>query len=84
MTRQRRHQHDSMSMSHNSLIVNINDIRLQRQADTLLAHICTIHYYIWFQSQCKHPDALPGTSVKHLRFEDSRLKTLNSRVGGYT
>jgi hypothetical protein len=37
----------------------------------LPAHISTIHHYVWFQGYCKHLDALLGTSMKHLRFEDS-------------
>jgi hypothetical protein len=57
-------------MSHNSLIVNINTIQLQWQANMLLAHTGTIHHYVWFQGQCKRPNALIGTSVKHLCFED--------------
>jgi hypothetical protein len=44
------------------------------------AHTITTHHYAWFQGQCRHPDALLGTSVKHLHFEDSRLKTLNFRL----
>jgi hypothetical protein len=63
-----------------SLIINVNKIRLQRQANTLRAHTGTIHPYVWFQGQCKRPYALLGTFVKHLHFEDSHLKTLNSRL----
>jgi hypothetical protein len=54
-----RHQHHEIS-----LIININKIRLQWQADTLLAYTGTIHHYVWFQGQCKCPDVLRGTSVK--------------------
>jgi hypothetical protein len=77
MTWQHHHQHDSASTSHNNLIVNVNEKQLQRQADTLPAHTSTIHHYVWFQGQCKNPDTLFGTSVKHLHFEDRRLKTLS-------
>jgi hypothetical protein len=38
------------------------------------------HHYVWFQGQCKGPDALLGTSVKHLHLQDSRFKTLSSRL----
>jgi hypothetical protein len=72
---QQHRQHDSKVTSHDNLIININNILLQRQADTLPAHIGTIHHYVWFQGQCKHPITLLGTFVKHLLFEDSRLKT---------
>jgi hypothetical protein len=49
-TRQRRCEHDSASTTHNSLIININKILLQRQADTLPALSVTIHHYVWFMS----------------------------------
>jgi hypothetical protein len=42
----------------------------------LSAHTGTILHYVWFQGQCKRPDALLGTSVKHLHFEDFKLETL--------
>jgi hypothetical protein len=95
MTRQNRRQLDSASMSCNSLIVDINnDICSHQQANMLAAHASTIHQYTWFQVQCKHLIALLDTSVMHLHFEYSHLKTLdyrvklyeifNSRVGGYT
>ncbi len=32
----------------------------------LVAHTGTTHHYVWFQGKCEHPDALLGTSVKHL------------------
>jgi hypothetical protein len=79
-TRQRRCQHDSTSTTHNSLIININKILLQRQANTLPALSSTIHHYVWFLSQCKHPVALLGTSMKHLIFKDLCLKTLSSTL----
>jgi hypothetical protein len=40
----------------------------------------TIHQHTWFQGQCKHLNVLLGTSLMHLHFEDSHLKTLNPRV----
>jgi hypothetical protein len=77
--RQCHRQHDSTLTSRNGLIININNIWLQRQTDTLPAHTGTTHHYVWFKGWCKRTDALLGTSVKHLRFEDSRLKILSSR-----
>jgi hypothetical protein len=91
---QHHRQHSSIVSSHNNLIVNINNIWLQRQADTLSAHTETICQYTWLQGQCKHLIVLLDTSMIHLHFEDSHLKTLdswvkffrrfNSRGEGYT
>jgi hypothetical protein len=78
MTQQHYCQHDSAATLCNSLIINVNDIWLQQQADTLPAHTGTIHHYIWFLGQCKRPVVLLGIYVKHLLFEDSHLKTLSS------
>jgi hypothetical protein len=63
--------------SYSNLIINISKIQLQWQVDMLPAHTGTIHHYVWFQGQCKNPDTLFGTSVKHLHFEDRCLKTLS-------
>jgi hypothetical protein len=70
MTQHHRCQHDLASMTCNGLIININTIRLQLQADTLLAHTGTTHQHTWFQGQCKHLIVLLGTSTKHLHFDD--------------
>jgi hypothetical protein len=64
LIRQHHCQHDSTSTSHKCLITNINNVWLQWQADTLPAHTGPIHHYVWFQGQCKRPDALLGTSGK--------------------
>jgi hypothetical protein len=44
----------------------------------LLAYTSTIHQYSWFQGQSKCLIALLGTSMMHVHFEDSQLKTLDS------
>jgi hypothetical protein len=67
-------QLDSAATSRNTLIIKLNDICFQRQADTLPTHTGTIHRYTWFQGQCKRPVALLDTSVIHLHFEDSHFE----------
>jgi hypothetical protein len=47
-------------------------------ADMLPTHTSTIHQCTSFQGQWKRLIALLGTTIMHLHFKDSHLKTLDS------
>jgi hypothetical protein len=75
---QRHHQRDSVVPSPAGLNIDITQLldHQHQQYMTSAAsrhtptHTGMFHHYVLFQSQCKHPDALLVTFVKHLHFED--------------